>query len=284
MVAALDAVGIPDAWGPAARLRGGILGAVEVADLPDRKTVPIAAFRNQIVGRIAERVFRARHLARLEPRFEIYDYHARGDNRDYGVADADAELPMNVKTASTLFRNAAQFGLAPEDCIPISSYKALNAIARVPGLVYVDLVDFTLRERADRFMDGLGGELEILWDLLSWYGGPGAAAAQNRFVDVLFDRHGEGLDALAPGVTSFRVISALRVLAIMGDNPRRVPGLGVKAAGTGSFVAEVNVHVSVSRETRPWDEVEAMLMADGVRSLLDLIEHTEERVVPAPKL
>ncbi len=142
ILAALDEVGIADTWAPAGLLRGGLLGdGSNLGDLP-RKAKLNAGFRNQVVGRIAERVFRLRHLSRLEPRFTIHDYHARGDNRDYGIANERVELPVNVKVASTLFRNARMFGLEPEDCIPISSYKALNAIRAVPDLVYVDLVDF----------------------------------------------------------------------------------------------------------------------------------------------
>ncbi|HWH44109.1 MAG TPA: hypothetical protein VNT32_05225 [Thermoleophilaceae bacterium] len=285
VVAALDAVDIGDVWLVARAIRGGVLGqGTPVAQVPDRKTAPILGFRNQVVGRIAERVFRGRHLARLEPQFTIHDYHERGDNRDYGIEGGGAELPVNVKTASTLFRNARQFGLEPEDCIPISSYKALNAIRKVPDLVYVDLVDFKLRERTDAYVEALGGELAILWDLFSWYGGKGAKEAQNRYVDALFAEHGADLDALAPGVGNFRAISAQRVLAILRENPRRCPGLGVKAAGTGAFNAEVNVHVSVAQETWPWDEVERLLLTEGVAAVRRLTTETETRDVPAPRL
>jgi hypothetical protein len=278
--AALDHASIENSWVVAGQIRAG----VEVVALPDRKAALISGFRNQIVGRIAERVFRGRHLSQLEPDFAIHDYHERGDNRDYGVERDGAELPINVKTASTLFRNARQFGLEPEDCVPISSYKALNAVDRVPDLVYVDLVDFSLRERTDEAMDQLAGPLGILWDLLSWYGGGGAKRAQDQFVDRLFAEHGDRLDALAPGVTSFRVISAKRVLAILRENPRRCPGLGVKAAGTGTFNAEVNVHVSVRSETMPWDDVAGILRRGGVSAVLGLIQATETREVQAPRL
>jgi hypothetical protein len=285
VVDALDEVGIAATWVTGEQIRGGIAGdGIEVADLEKRLPKANSAFRNQIVGRIAERTFRGRYLSRLEPEFEVNDYHARGDNRDYGVSDNTLELPINVKTASTIFRNAAQFGLDPEDCIPISSYKALNAIDKVPDLVYVDLVDFTLRAKTDAVMDGLQGSLGILWDLFSWYGGKGAKKAQDAYVDRVFTDHGAALDALAPGVTRFRAISAHRTLAILRDNPRRCPGLGVKAAGTGTFNAEVNVHVSVENETMPWDDIEEMIREMGIASVLALIRETETREVRAPKL
>lgn len=282
---ALDTIGIDDKWVVAARLRGGaLIEGTPVALLPDRGKSVNAAFRNQIVGRIAERAFRLRHLSKLEPRFRIEDYHRKGENRDFGVQESGLELPINVKAATTLFRNAAMFGLEPLDCIPISSYKALNALNKVPDLVYVDLVDFTLREKVDGVMEGFDGPLGILWDLFSWYGGRGAKAAQDCYVDRVFEQHGAVLDALAPGVTSFRAISAHRVMAILRANPRRCPGLGVKAAGTGAFNAEVNVHVSVANETTPWDDVASMLAWQGIQPVLDLIRHKEVREVPAPIL
>ena len=67
VIDALDDIGISDDWEVAAQLRGGLVEAVEVADLPKRLNEPSPGFRNQVVGRIAERVFRSRHLSRLEP-------------------------------------------------------------------------------------------------------------------------------------------------------------------------------------------------------------------------
>jgi hypothetical protein len=245
-----------------------------------------AAFQNLVVGRIAERVFRDGHLAQLETEgFIVYDYHEQGENRDYGVEKGGLELPINVKTASSLYREAkAHVTLDPEDCIPIGSYKALGAAQRQPNLVYVDLVDFTMRARVDAFMHRVEGGLAVLWDLLSWYGGSGARQAQDHYVDELFRRHERALLALAPAATSFRVISAQRVLAVLRDDPRRVPGLGIKAAGRGGFNAEANVHVSVSRETVPWEEVAEILRRDGIQPLLDRIHHKESRTLAAPTL
>jgi hypothetical protein len=245
-----------------------------------------AGFQNQIVGRLTEVVFRDDHLEKLvDDGFEIADYHTKGDNRDYGVKRDGAELPINVKVASTLFRNAKTVvGLEPEDCIPISAYKALNASQAVPDLVYVDLVDFNLRQRVDDFMDQVDETLATGWQLLSWYGGKGGRRAEDRYVETLFARRGDELKGLAPGVTGFRVISAQRVLTILRRMPRRVPGLGVPGAGTGGFVAEVNVHVSVEQETRPWDDVAETLRAQGIAPLLDEIRRTATEEMADPLL
>lgn len=70
----------------------------------------------------------------------------------------------------------------------------------------------------------------------------------------------------------------------MRQNPRRVPGLGIKAAGTGSFNAEVNVHVSVRDETRPWDDVADQCKRFGIQHVLDQITRTAMAEVLDPEL
>lgn len=253
----------------------------------DRAGRPKSAFQNLVVGTIAEHAFREQHLAALEKDgFGVVDYHEQGENRDFAIEHGQLELPVNVKVASTIFRKAWEtVKLQPQDCIPISAYKAIGASERVPDLVYVVLVDFELREKVDAYMDALQGSPGILWDLLSWYGGRGAKRAQDEFVTRLFDSpHGAALLKLIPGATHFRAVSAQRVLAVMRSMPRRCPGLGVKAAGTGTFNAEVNIHLSVAAETVPWDEVGELLRRDGIQMLLDRIRRTEDATIPAPLL
>jgi hypothetical protein len=279
----LDSLGIGPGWEYGDRLRGALPG---LESLPKPAKNPIQAFQNLVVGTIAERVFWEDHLMSLEAYgFRAVDYHERGENRDFGLQRDGLELPINVKTASSLFRTAQrQVGLAPEDCIPIGAYKAVGASGRIPTLVYVDLVDFTFRERVDNFIDTLGGDLAVGWQLLSWHLGKGVRKAQDRYVQTLFERRGAQLKALAPPSTGFRVISAKRVLAIMRENPRRVPGLGIKAAGTGGFNAEVNVHISVHDETIPWDDVVGQCHDHGIQYVLDQITRTVMAEVSAPLL
>lgn len=283
---ALKDLGIPEGW----IIHAEILRAAESAGdepcLPDPLEKQKLGFQNLIVGTLAERVFREDHLAGLEPDgFEVVDYHEAGENRDYGLQRDGLELPINVKVASTLFRNAQTVvSLDPEDCVPISAYKALGAAERVPNLVYVDLVDFTLREKVDGFMNGLDGALGIGWHLLSWYRGTGIRAAEDRYFDVLFERRAADLKELVPPVTQFRVISAKRVLAILRHLPRRVPGLGVPGAGTGGFSAEVNVHVSVSSEMVAWNDIAEQLRQEGIQPVLDRIGRERDETWAYPDL
>lgn len=283
---ALGALGLPETWVVHAQVLEAAATAPDEQCLGEPRDTVKGGFQNQVVGRIAERVFRDDHLAALESDgFDIVDYHEQGENRDYGAQRDGLELPINVKVASTLFRNARQVvGLDPEDCVPISAYKAIGAAERVPDLIYVDLVDFTLREKVDLFMDGLDGPLAVGWHLLSWYGGSGVRRAEDAYVDALFAEHGEALKRLAPPVSQFRVISAKRVLAILRHVPRRVPGLGVPGAGTGGFVAEVNVHVSVSDEMVPWNEIAEALRAEGIQPIIDRVRLESSETWPDPDL
>ena len=283
---ALDALVIDDQWKLGRDVRAAANDSTDAARLGAPNATRRQGFQNQVVGRIAERVFRDDHLAALEPDgFEIVEYYAKGENRDYGAQKDGLELPINVKVASTMFRNAKTVvGLEPEDCVPISAYKAIGASEKVPDLVYVDLVDFELREKVDAFMDGLEGPLGIGWHLLSWYGGTGARKAEDQYVAALFDEHADALKQLAPGAAAFRVISAQRVLAILRENPRRVPGLGVPGAGTGGFIAEVNVHVSVADEMVPWDDAADRLRNEGIAPVLESIREMTTIEVPDPAL
>lgn len=283
---ALDRLGIEPGWKIGNEIRTDAFIAPDSPCLGTPRERRNAAFENLVVGTLAERIFRDQHLAALEPHgFEVVDYHEAGENRDFAVQKGGQELPINVKVASTMFREAHRVvGLDPEDCIPLGAYKAIGASERVPALVYVFLVDFALRERVDDFMERLDDDLSIGWDLLSWFGGAGMKRAQDQYIAALFERHDRELKALTPGATSFRAISAQRALAILRQRPRRVPGLGVKAAGTGVIRGEVNIHVSVSGETRPWDEIAEQLRDLGVQHVLDQIAQTALAEVPDPVL
>jgi hypothetical protein len=282
----LDGLGIQPGWVVGDNVRRDAVIAPDLPSLGDGRDRRNAAFENLVVGTLAERVFRDQHLAALEPDgFEVADYHESGENRDFGVQKDGRELPINVKVASTMFREARRVvDLDPEDCIPLGAYKAIGASERVPALVYVYLVDFTLRERVDAFMEGLDEDLAIGWELLSWFGGRGMKRAQNQYIASLFRRHGSDLRALAPDGSSFRAISAQRALAIMRKQPRRVPGLGVKAAGTGVIRGEVNIHVSVDQETKPWAVVADLLRTRGVQRVLNLVARTAPAEIPDPDL
>ncbi len=281
--AALTVASIPVTWSVAAHIHSlagtdiGLSGVTRTTQVRD-------GFRNQLVGRIAEVQFEDNHLASLKSHgFEWRSHYAKGDNRDYSVTHpkTTAELSINVKTASTLFRNAMSVvKLEPTDCVPISVYKALGGSKSWPDLIYADLVDFNLRQRADDFVSGLGGDEELLWDMFSWYGGKGAKTAEDAYTKWIHGRHKTRLQGLIDPACEFRVISAKRAIAIQHAIPRRCPGLGIK----GGF-GEVNVHVSVSREMTPWKNVESILISGGgIDEIHRLVMNQVTRSVPEPLL
>lgn len=195
---ALDDLKITPGWlvGDAARVAAAL--APDEPSLPAPAERRNQAFQNLVVGTLTERIFRRQHLEPLEEHgFTIVNYHEKGENRDFGVQKDGLELPINVKVASTLFRKAQEVvGLDPEDCIPISAYKAIGSTEKVANLVYSDMVDFKLREFVDGIMERLDGSLGIGWHLLSWFGGKGAVRAQNEYLVALFEVLGDELEAL----------------------------------------------------------------------------------------
>src|SRR4051794_17638216 len=101
---ALDALGVGDGWALGNEIRDAAVRSPGASPLGQPNTNRRQGFQNQVVGRLAERVFRDEHLAALEPEgFEIVEYFAKGENRDYGAQRDGLEIPVNVKTASTLF-------------------------------------------------------------------------------------------------------------------------------------------------------------------------------------
>lgn len=70
----------------------------------------------------------------------------------------------------------------------------------------------------------------------------------------------------------------------MRDKPRRVPGLGVKGAGTGIWKGEVDVHISIADETRAWTDVARDLIEHGIQHLLDEIGASRTAEIPNPRL
>lgn len=284
LLGAVDQLCLPEDWEISKALHSPSLPGM-TAPL-NRRTQENMAFQNLVVGRLAETVFRHHHLEPLtNVGYTVVDYRDIPENRDFSLTRGSTELPINVKVASTSFRTAQKVvGLDPADCIPIPAYKAVGAATRSPGLVYVDLVDFSLRDKVNTFMARLDGNLSIAWHLLTWYSGRGAKRAEDRYVQALFDAHREGLVQLVDDPERFRVISARRVLAIMRDNPERVPALVVKGAGTGGWKGEVNVHVSVSHETVPWPEVADLCRHGGISHVMAKINRTVDASIPDPTL
>ena len=249
-----------------------------------RLTYANAAFQNLIVGRIAERLFMSVCLNPLsEHGFTWQDDRHYGNSRDFTLTKDGAELPLNVKVATTKFRKAQNsVALDPDDCVPFPAYKVTNAVNRLPDLLYIDLIDFGLRDRVEHFMKKLSEDELIVWTMFTWYGGQGVTAAQDEFVDALFKKHNNGLMKLAASPPVFRVVSAKKILEVLREDLERCPQLTGKASLTAGRDASINL--SISKETLPWSELFNQLTTGGIEGVLQTIRKTGRVTRPTPGL
>lgn len=203
---------------------------------------------------------------------------------DFTIIEGDRELPVNVKNAGTRFDRAAKLvDLDPDDCIPIPAYKAHDAVEKVPDLLYAVSVDYTLVATLDRVLPALFSPKEqLVWTLLNKYHGPQARSGEDAFIFSTVRRHWPALRN-AVAATPFHVISARKAVTILHDNPVRTPGIGLRAWGTGAS-AEVNVHVSIAGDTKPWAEVAGRIVRNGVEDIIRAVNRRVTREVPDPEI
>lgn len=203
---------------------------------------------------------------------------------DFTLREGDLALPINVKNAGTKFERAQDLvGFDPGDCVPIPAYKAFAALEAVPDLLYVVSIDFDLGSVLEELLPNVLTPQEMVaWDVLSRYAGARHRSAEDLFVSSIVRRHWEKFREAA-GETDFYVISARKAVRILQTNPRRTPGLGLRAWGTGAN-AEVNVHVSVKAEMTPWKEVERRILALGLDDILRAINRKRREEVYDPEI
>jgi hypothetical protein len=193
---------------------------------------------------------------------------------DLTLAEKDAELPINIKVASTRFEKAKKLvDLDPDDCVPIPAYKAHGAVEEFPNILYVVAVDYRLIGRLATGLRPLLDENErIVWDLLSRSGGSQLRNAEDAFVFSTVKKYWPALRDFAADVP-FHVISARKALRILQTKPHRTPGIGLRAWGT-SARGEVNVHLSIIEDMTPWSVVSSRLVGGGI---LDIIQAVTRR-------
>ncbi len=183
---------------------------------------------------------------------------------DFTLREGAEELPINIKNAGTRFLRAQELvKLSPDDCLPIAAYKAYGAVEKLPSLLYVISVDYNMTAMLDQQLPKLldANEL-IVWQLINNFSGYYLTQAEDLFVFETVKKHWGDLRKLAEQ-NPFHVISARRAIRILQTKPERTPGIGLRAWGTSSN-AEVNVHISISQETTPWDTVSERITRNGV--------------------
>ena len=81
----------------------------------------------------------------------------------------------------------------------------------------------------------------------------------------------------------FRVISARKAIRILQKLPKRTPGIGLRAWGTGAS-AEVNVHISIEQETKSWMEIHERVSSRGLSDIIEAINRKRTEVVYDPEI
>jgi DNA (cytosine-5)-methyltransferase 1 len=231
------------------------------------------------------------HLDDLKAQRAGLDYREdRGSGhslRDFTLWENDVELPINVKNAGTRFEHAAQLvGLDPEDCMPIPAYKAHAALesgGSTPNLLYVISVDYDLIKLLDSALPKLFSHEEaIVWDLLKRHTGKQVKDAEDLFVGRIVRAHWPDLNSMVDD-KPFHVISARRAIRILQTKPKRTPGIGQKAWGTAAR-GEVNVHISIEAETKPWPEVAERIIRNGVIDIARAVNRKVMQEVYDPEI
>lgn len=203
---------------------------------------------------------------------------------DFTLKEGQLELPINVKNAGTRFENAMQLvGIKPDDCIPIPVYKAYDALEKEPNLLYSISVDYTLIKTINSYLIPLFNEEEkVTWKILNSHSGTRIRDAEDKFVYGMVLKYWE---KLLPNVNnnSFRLISARKAIRILQKYPKRTPGIGLRAWGTGAS-AEVNVHISLAEETKPWSEIFERIYNGGLENIVAAINRKRTEVVYDPEI
>ena len=203
---------------------------------------------------------------------------------DFTLTEGGLRLPVNVKNAGTRFESARQLvGLEPDDCIPIPVYKAYDAIEKEPNLLYAVAVDYGLVESINTHLIPLFDANEtIVWRILNDYSGTRIRDAEDKFVYGITTRHWDSIrDNFAN--PEFRLISARKSIRILQKQPKRTPGIGLRAWGTGAS-AEVNVHISIAEETKSWNEVFNRIVSNSLGDIIEAINRKKTEVVYDPEI
>lgn len=203
---------------------------------------------------------------------------------DFTIHQGGISLPVNVKNAGTRFENAsALVGLEPDDCIPIPAYKAHDAIEKEPNLIYVFAIDYRLITKIEtHLLTHLNAQEAAVWKLLNIKAGSRIRDAEDKFIYSTVEKYWPQFTVECP-LPGFRAISARRAVRILQTLPKRTPGIGLRAWGTGAS-AEVNVHISIHSETKPWDEVHHRILSGGLTDIIQAVNRKRTEVVFDPEI
>ncbi len=239
------------------------------AENPITKMFPAAVTEERFLDKLEA-------LRKARPTIILENQVSEGGLADFVLHEDDLRLPINVKNAGTPFRNSQSLvGLEPHDCIPIPAYKANDAVQREPNLLYAVSLDWDLPAELERLLPTLwSGEEAVVWELLNRFKGRLIRNGEDTFIYQMVTKY---WDSIGPAVQDapFRVISARKSIKVLQDNPRRTPGIGQKAWGTGAS-AEVNVHVSIQQDMTSWETIESRIATEGLSGVIRAVNRKRQ--------
>ena len=212
------------------------------------------------------------------------DRHSRHSLADFILYEEENELPINIKNAGTRFEQARQLvKLEPDGCIPIPAYKANAAVENMPNLLYNVSVDFGLVNVLNKLLSQiLNSDEAIVWHILGNHKGSHVKSAEDDFIFRTVRRHWDTFKQVINN-NPFYVISARKAVYILQSKPHRTPGVGLKAWGTGAS-AEVNVHVSISEDTTPWNVVSNRIKLNGIVDIVSAVNRKQMKEIYIPEI
>jgi hypothetical protein len=144
-------------------------------------------------------------------------------------------------------------------------------------------VDYGLIGTLDNLLPRLFDARETtVWRLLNGFAGAKVRNAEDAFVTTVARKH---WDSLKAGIAAnpFHVISARKAVRILQSKPKRTPGIGMPGWGTGAR-GEVNVHVSIREDTKPWPTVTERIMATGLSNIIEAVNRRRTEEVYDPEI
>lgn len=215
---------------------------------------------------------------------QINDERNSGSFIDFIISEGDLRLPINVKVASTRFNNALKLvNLNPDDTLPIPAYKAYGAVEAEPNTVYAISMDFEIIKELNKNLQGWFDEDErTVWNILNRFAGAKVKKAEDAFVYGCVRKYWNQMKDISTN-KPFYIISARKAIRILQKKPERTPGIGLRAWGTGAN-AEVNVHISISEDTKTWDEIEERIIGRGLKDIVTAINRKKTEVTYDPEI
>jgi hypothetical protein len=245
---------------------------------PVTKLFPAAITERQFLDELDDLCEKRKTINYRDERFQ------RHTLVDFTIIEDGLELPINVKNAGTRFENAVQLvGLDPNDCIPLPAYKAYNAVEKEPNLLYAISIDYSLIRKIEScLLTEFNKDEANVWKLLNDYAGTLIRDAEDKFIYAMVNKYWQQFSGEV-ALPVFRIISARKSVRILQKFPRRTPGIGLRAWGTGA-AAEVNVHISINDETKKWDEISKRITANGISDIIKAVNRKKTEIVYDPEI